>query len=71
MLKFKDSYRNQTLAFTDGTLINADNIKSKHSQKRLKEAPSLAYMFEEADPPVTGGGGGGAGDPPKKRTVKK
>lgn len=49
MLQFKDKYRNQTLVLADGTLINADNIKSKHNQKRLKDSPSLAFMFEETE----------------------
>jgi len=71
MLQFKDRYKNQTLALADGTLVNADNIKSKHNQKRLRASPSLAYMFEETDPPVTGGGGAGDPRPPKKRTAKK
>jgi len=47
MLKFKSNYRNQTLVLSDGTLINSDNVKSDHSQNRLKESASFAFMFEE------------------------
>lgn len=76
-LRLKKQYENQTLVLVDGTLIDAKSVSKPNVQKRIQNAPSLAYMFEEdgADDtpkqPVTGGGGAGDPRPKKTRTRKK
>jgi hypothetical protein len=50
MLRLKKRYANQTIALSDGTLINASNIERPRNQKLLKSSPAWAYMLEEGEP---------------------
>lgn len=51
MLKFREDFKNQSIALADGTIIDKHSIDSDHAQMRLAESPWFDFMLEKAEEP--------------------